>query len=70
MSDRKEEITMRLRALKLAPERELEIVEEMSQRLDDRYKELIKSGESNAVRAIRDPELPAIARSRVSSGGG
>jgi len=44
MPDWREEIIGRLRALKLAPAREAEIVEEMSQHLEDRYKELVTSG--------------------------
>src|SRR6516165_8448383 len=44
MPDCKEEITRRLRSLKLAPAREAEIVEEVTQHLEDRYKELVTGG--------------------------
>jgi hypothetical protein len=44
MPDWKEEITKRLRVLKLAPAREAEIVEEVSQHLEDRYRELVTGG--------------------------
>ena len=52
MPDWKEEITRRLRSLKLAPAREAEIVEEMAQHLEDRYQELISGGatENEAAR--------------------
>src|SRR5262245_15642198 len=47
-----EEITRRLRSLKLAPAREAEIIEELEQHLEDRYQELITGGatEENAHR--------------------
>jgi len=44
MPDWKEEIARQLRSLKLAPAREAEIVEEVTQHLEDRYHELIGSG--------------------------
>lgn len=44
MPDWKEEVTRRLRSLKLAPVREAEIVEEVAQHLEDRYKELVTGG--------------------------
>jgi hypothetical protein len=44
MPDWKGEISRRLRGLKLAPAREAEILEEMSQHLEDRYKELLTNG--------------------------
>jgi predicted permease len=44
MPDWKEEVTRQLRTLKLAAAREAEIVEELSQHLEDRYKELVTSG--------------------------
>src|SRR5882672_4809346 len=51
--DWKEEIRNRLANLKLAPTREAEIVEELAQHLEDRYKELLVSGatETEASRA-------------------
>jgi len=42
--DWKDEIRRRLAELKLEPTREAEIVEELSQHLDDRYKELLAGG--------------------------
>jgi predicted permease len=42
------EIRARLASLRLAPERETEIVEEVAQHLDDRYRELRSSGRSEA----------------------
>jgi len=44
MPDWKEEITRRLRSLNLSPTREAEIVEEVAQHLEDRYRELVSSG--------------------------
>jgi len=44
MPDWKEEITSRLASLKLAPAREAEIVEEVAQHLEDRYRELVAGG--------------------------
>lgn len=44
MTDWKDEISKRLKGLKLEPVREQEIIEEISQHLDDRYRELIAGG--------------------------
>jgi putative ABC transport system permease protein len=44
MPEWKQEISHRLAALKLEPTREVEIVEELSQRLEDRYTELLAAG--------------------------
>ena len=44
MPDWKEEILKRLAGLKLAPEREAEIVEELSQHLEDRFHEMVARG--------------------------
>jgi putative ABC transport system permease protein len=46
MPEWKEEILGRLAPLKLAPTREAEIADELSQHLEDRYEELLASGES------------------------
>jgi predicted permease len=46
MPDWKPEILRRLAPLKLAPTREAEIADELSQHLEDRYQELLASGES------------------------
>jgi predicted permease len=46
MPDWKPEILRRLAALKLAPTREAEIADELSQHLEDRYQELLASGQS------------------------
>ena len=53
MPDWKEEIRQRLADLKLEPTREAEIVEELSQHLDDRYQELLATSvtEDEAYRA-------------------
>ena len=48
MPDWKEEITKQLASLKLAPAREAEIVEEVAQHLDDRYRELLAGGATEA----------------------
>src|SRR5262245_52964351 len=48
MPDWKPEIRAQLSPLRLAPARELEIVEEVSQHLDDRYEDLVGSGCSEA----------------------
>jgi putative ABC transport system permease protein len=49
-------LTQRLASLRLAPAREREIVDELSQHLDDRYEELRRDGRSHedAVRAALD----------------
>jgi predicted permease len=54
MPDWKPEILRRLAPLKLAPTREAEIIDELSQHLEDRYKELLASGQSEdaAFRAV------------------
>ena len=52
MPEWKEEITRRLRSLKLAPAREAEIVEEVAQHLEDRYQELVARG-ATEVEACR-----------------
>src|ERR1700730_4589278 len=44
MREWKQEIRQRLAELKLEPTREAEIVEELAQHLEDRYKELLASG--------------------------
>lgn len=46
MPEWKQEIRQRLAELKLEPTREAEIVEELAQHLDDRYKELLAGGAS------------------------
>ena len=46
MPDWKPEIRRRLAELQLAPEREAEIVEELTQHLDDRYEEMLDGGAS------------------------
>ena len=46
MPDWKPEIRMRLRGSRLTPIREAEIVEELSQHLDDRYESLLSNGSS------------------------
>ncbi|MGH9734716.1 MAG: ADOP family duplicated permease [Candidatus Acidiferrales bacterium] len=46
MPDWKPEILRRLASLKLAPAREAEIAEEIAQHLEDRYEELLASGQS------------------------
>ena len=54
MPDWKPEIRMRLRGLRLTATREAEIVEELSQHLDDRYERLLSDGSSadEAHRAV------------------
>jgi predicted permease len=56
MPDWKPEILRRLAPLKLAPTREAEIVDELSQHLEDRYQEFLTSGQSEdaAFRAALD----------------
>src|SRR3989441_2835643 len=44
MLDWKREVRQRLSSLRLSPAREAEIVEELSQHLDDRWRELIAGG--------------------------
>ena len=56
MPDWRSEISRRLHLLKLAPPREAEIIEELSQHLEDRYQELLAAGkcESEAHRAAME----------------
>ena len=44
MPDWKEETSKRLAGLRLSPAREVEIVDELAQHLDDRYQELVRGG--------------------------
>ncbi len=59
----KGEIATRLSDLKLAPAREAEIVEELSQHLEDRYRELLSAGDAEtdarrmALEDLDDPKL-------------
>jgi putative ABC transport system permease protein len=46
MPDLRAEISRRLESLRLAPPREAEIIEELSQHLEDRYQELLAAGAS------------------------
>ena len=48
MPDWKEEITQQLASLKLPPARQVEIVEEVAQHLEDRYRELLTGGATEA----------------------
>src|SRR5947207_12557290 len=48
MFDSRQEIRQRLSALKLAPTREAEIVEELAQHVEDRYHEQLASGATEA----------------------
>jgi len=56
MPDWKPEIRARLSGVRLAPAREAEIVEELSQHLDDRWRELVAGGATadDAERTARD----------------
>lgn len=71
MPDWKPEIRMRLRGLRLPATREAEIVEELSQHLDDRYERLVRDGSSadeahrTVVLELTDHELLANELSRV-----
>ena len=71
MPDWKPEIRVRLRGLRLTATREAEIVEELSQHLDDRYESLLSDGSSadEAHRAVvlelTEGELLANELSRV-----
>src|SRR5262245_50728721 len=71
MPEWKREITERLAALRLEPAREAEIVEEISQHLEDRYAELFASGarpeEASrvALAELSDGELLALELRRV-----
>ncbi len=62
MSDWREHLRSRLAALRLSPAREAEIVDELSQHLDDRYEELRAGGATDAdarrlaLEELREPE--------------
>jgi putative ABC transport system permease protein len=59
----RDEISSRLSALKLAPAREAEIIEELAQHLEDRYRELLAAGAGEAaarrfaLEDLNDPKL-------------
>jgi len=58
MPDWKQEITNRLRPLKLAPAHEAAIVEELAQHLEDRYQELVAGGATDEdARCLAREEL-------------
>jgi putative ABC transport system permease protein len=65
MPDWKDEIIRRLSPLKLAPAREVEIAEELAQHLEDRFKELVSSGNAEdqarriALEELREEDLLA-----------
>jgi putative ABC transport system permease protein len=65
MPDWEPHVRTRLSSLRLSPAREHEIVEELSQHLDDRWRELVAGGmpEDEATRAalagFRDPNMLA-----------
>jgi len=71
MPDWKSEVRMRLRGLRLPATREAEIVEELSQHLDDRYERLVRDGSSadeahrTVVLELTDDKLLANELSRV-----
>ncbi len=71
MPDWKEEITRRLQSLKLAPAREAEIVEELTQHLEDRYQDLVVGGSTEdearrvALGELREENLLARGLRRV-----
>src|SRR5262245_60029650 len=71
MPEWKEEIRQRLANLNLEPEREAEIVEELSQHLDDRYAELLSGGATSTeaerltLAEVRESELLAQELRRV-----
>ena len=86
MPEWKQEITGRLSSLKLAPAREAEIVEEVAQHLEDRYRELVAGGateeearrvaleelseEDLLARGLRQVEREVKQESLVLGGGG
>jgi putative ABC transport system permease protein len=71
MPDWKPEILRRLSPLKLAPTREAEIADELSQHLEDRYQELLARGQSEdtafrtALDELKEEELLARSLKRV-----
>ena len=69
MPDWRPEIRTRLAKLRLAPERETEIVEEVAQHLDDRYRELRSAGRTDdeaAAEAWRELESADVLGREVS----
>ena len=65
MPDWKKEIQKPLADVKLAPTREAKIIEELSQHLEDRYKELLRGGATAeeayrmAITELNDQEVLA-----------
>jgi len=68
MPDWREEIASRISSLKLDSTREIEIIEELSQHLEDRYHELVSSGATDddarrdVLMEFNDGNLPAHGR--------
>ena len=75
MPDWSREISRRLSSLNLDSAREIEIVEELSQHLDDRYDELISGGTTDedarrdVLMELHDEDLFAQERPRMSTRG-
>jgi putative ABC transport system permease protein len=71
MPDWRPDIRARVSQLSIAPAREAEIVEELSQHLDDRWRELVARGHEpdEAARIARTEFSGAAARVRVDRGG-
>src|SRR4029079_2020633 len=71
MPEWKPEILRRLALLRLGPTREAEIVDELSQHLEDRYQELLSSGQSDdaafrtSLEELKDEHLLARGLERV-----
>ena len=74
MPDWKREIEGRLEGLRLEPAREAEIVEELSQHLDDRYDEMLAADASSeeaaaaVLRELNESRLLASELGRVEQG--
>ena len=72
MPDFREEIRSRLARLRIAPAREAEIVDELSQHLDDEYRDARSGGlsEADAVKAALDTlsDHPALATALTGTG--
>ena len=70
MPDRwQQEVRARLSSLRLSPTREAEIVEELSQHLDDRYGELIRGlySEAETIRVMADIQYQDGRHARINT---
>jgi hypothetical protein len=70
MADWRDDLVARLDSLQLRPEREAEIIEELSQHLDDFVRDLVAGGTEPALArraALEDLDAPGVLSQRLAS---